>query len=215
MDIAKKILLRPVAELIAYANNSRTHTAKQIEKIAASIKEFGFTNPVLIDAKGTIVAGHGRVQAARKLNLTEVPTIEVDWLTDDQKRAYIIADNRLAEDAGWDKDLLRVELSELKRVDFELTLTGFNGPQIAALLDDALPLPGDSAAPPRSVCQPGEVWVLGNHRLLVGGDGAAQDADSAVRGWQQKSGEDAILEGDGVAFDDVAADRMPKRKVKR
>ena len=122
-----------VEHLIPYANNSRTHGDAQIAQIAASIKEFGFTNPVLIDGEGGIIAGHGRVLAARKLKMAEVPCIMLDHLTDTQKRAYIIADNKLALNAGWDEELLALEFEELKLDGFDLELTGFTPDEILAL----------------------------------------------------------------------------------
>ena len=123
--------------LIPYARNSRTHSDSQIAQIAASIREFGFTNPVLIDAQGGIIAGHGRLLAARKLNLTDVPCLRLSHLTDTQKRAYIIADNKLALNAGWDEELLRIEFEELADLDFDLELTGFSMEEISALdVDD-------------------------------------------------------------------------------
>ena len=113
-------------KLIPYAKNSRTHSEDQIAQVAASIREFGFTNPVLIDENQSIIAGHGRVMAARKLNLDKVPCIELSHLTDSQKKAYIIADNKLALNAGWDHDLLSLELKELDDLDFDLSLIGFD-----------------------------------------------------------------------------------------
>ena len=119
--------------LIPYARNSRTHSDEQVSQIAASIKEFGFTNPVLIDESGGIIAGHGRVMAARKLGLSEVPTLTLSGLSETQKRAYVIADNRLALNAGWDEEMLRVEFEALKETDFDLELTGFSLDEIDAL----------------------------------------------------------------------------------
>lgn len=116
----------PIEQLIPYARNARTHSEDQVAQIAASIKEFGFTNPVLIDDDGGIIAGHGRVLAARKLNLLSVPVIKLDYLTKNQKRAYIIADNKLALAAGWDEELLKLELEELNVREFDILLTGFN-----------------------------------------------------------------------------------------
>ena len=115
-----------VADLVPYARNSRTHDDAQVAQIAASIREFGFTNPVLIDAQGGIIAGHGRVLAARKLKLEQVPCIMLDHLTDTQRRAYIIADNKLALNAGWDDELLAIELHELNAADFDMALIGFD-----------------------------------------------------------------------------------------
>lgn len=122
-----------VSDLIPYARNSRTHSDEQITKIAASIKEFGFLNPVIIDGDNGIIAGHGRVMAAKKLGMDEVPTVEASHLTDAQRRAYIIADNRLALDAGWDDEMLRVEFAELAEAEFDLELTGFTLDEINAL----------------------------------------------------------------------------------
>lgn len=112
--------------LIPYARNSRTHSEEQVAQIAASIREFGFTNPVLVDAEGGIIAGHGRVMAARKLGMTKVPVIELGHLTETQRRAYVIADNKLALNAGWDEELLRLELEDLAADGFDITLTGFD-----------------------------------------------------------------------------------------
>jgi ParB family chromosome partitioning protein len=120
--------------LVPYARNSRTHSAEQIAQIAGSIKEFGFTNPVLIDADGGIIAGHGRVMAARKLGLTEVPCIRLGYLTETQKRAYVIADNKLALNAGWDEEMLRLELGELREAEVDLSLVGFTEEEIGVLL---------------------------------------------------------------------------------
>lgn len=122
-----------VASLVPYARNSRTHSAQQVDKIAASIREFGFLNPVIVDGQQGIIAGHGRVLAAQKLGLTEVPTIEAAHLTEAQRRAYVIADNRLALDAGWDVEMLKVEFKDLGAENFDLTLTGFDLSEIDLL----------------------------------------------------------------------------------
>jgi len=121
--------------LIPYARNSRTHSDSQVAKIAASIKEFGFLNPIIVDGENGIVAGHGRVMAAERLGLEELPCIEASHLTDAQRRAYVIADNRLALDAGWDDEMLRIELGDLQSQDFDLSLTGFELSEIGSLLD--------------------------------------------------------------------------------
>ena len=123
---AIKISLNPIDSLIPYARNARTHSDAQVAQIAASIREFGWTNPVLVDGENGIIAGHGRVLAARKLGIEEVPCIELSHLTVAQKRAYILADNRLAENAGWDSDLLKIELGELRDMGMDLSLTGFD-----------------------------------------------------------------------------------------
>ena len=175
-----KISQHKVDELIPYARNSRTHSDAQVAQIAASIKEFGFTNPVLIDETGSIIAGHGRVLASRKLNLVSVPCIQLSHLTEAQKKAYIIADNKLALNAGWDDEMLAVELTDLKDMGFDLELTGFNTDEIEALLapvgtegltdEDAVP-----EVPEAPVTVLGDVWLLGNHRLMCG-DSTSIDA---------------------------------------
>jgi ParB-like chromosome segregation protein Spo0J len=125
-----------VESLVPYARNSRTHSPQQVDKIAASIREFGFLNPIITDGDNGIVAGHGRVLAAQKLGLAELPCIEAAHLTEAQRRAYVIADNRLALDAGWDNDLLKVELQDLDKAGFDLTLTGFDLEEMATLFDE-------------------------------------------------------------------------------
>jgi hypothetical protein len=124
---AMKIVQKPVDKLIPYINNSRTHSDEQVAQIAASIKEFGWTNPILVDGENGIIAGHGRLMAARKLGYTEVPTIELKDLTETQRKAYIIADNKLALNADWDKDILKIEFGALDAAGFNLELTGFTG----------------------------------------------------------------------------------------
>ena len=125
-----------IEALIPYARNSRTHSDAQVAQIAASIKEFGFTNPVLIDEDGGIIAGHGRTMAARKLGLDEVPCLRLSYLSEAQKKAYIIADNKLALNAGWDDEMLKVEISELKDLDFDLSLIGFDADELQKLVED-------------------------------------------------------------------------------
>lgn len=165
----------PTAALTPYARNARTHSPEQVAQIAASIREFGFTNPVLIDADGGIIAGHGRVMAANRLGLAEVPCIRLAHLTDAQRRAYVIADNQLALNAGWDEALLAVELGELKDLDFDLDLTGLGMEEIDRLLalnDPPPPMLDNSDEVPPEPADPitrrGDVWQLGAHRLLCG-----------------------------------------------
>jgi len=124
--LAEKIEMRDVAKLVPYAGNARTHPAKQVKQIMASIEEFGFTNPILVDDDGKIVAGHGRVLAAKELSMGQVPCINVAYLSDAQRRAYIIADNKIAANAGWDDELLAIELSDLATLGFDVQLTGFS-----------------------------------------------------------------------------------------
>ena len=159
--------------LIPYARNSRTHSDEQVAQIAASIREFGFTNPVLVDGDGGIIAGHGRVLAARKLTLAEVPCIRLAHLTEAQKRAYVIADNKLALNAGWDNELLAVEFEELEALGFDLNLTGFTQDEIDALKPELLEpgLTDEDAVPavqPDPISKPGDVWLLGKHRVMCG-----------------------------------------------
>ena len=166
--------------LIPYANNTRTHSEEQVAQVAASIREFGFTNPVLVDANNGIIAGHGRVLAARKLGLTEVPCIRLAHLDERQKRAYVIADNKLALNAGWDDELLALELGALKDDGFDIGLTGFSEEELAALVvpeviegqtdEDAVP---EAPEEPKTV--EGDIWVLGRHRLMCG-DSTSIDA---------------------------------------
>ena len=162
-----------IADLKPYPKNARTHSPKQIRQIAKSIKEFGFTNPVLIDKDNCILAGHGRVEAAKLAGLTEVPAVVINHLTPAQKKAYILADNRLAELSGWDKNILKVELEELQRIedgDFDLTLTGFDTPEIDVLLapPDA-PASENAGFLEKSIparVKSGDLWQLGAHKLL-------------------------------------------------
>jgi DNA modification methylase len=170
-----KIDTTPVRELRPYPNNARTHSKRQIRQIANSIQKFGFCNPVLIDDAKQIIAGHGRVAAAKLLGIDAVPTCRLSHLSEAEKRAYILADNRLAEKAGWDKGLLAIELQGLIDLDFEIELTGFEMPEIDLILEDAREANGTSGGAEdhvpqyRSgpvVTQAGDLWVLGNHRLL-------------------------------------------------
>lgn len=178
--------LIPTADLIPYARNSRTHSEAQVTKIASSIKEFGFINPVVTDGKNGIVAGHGRVLAASKLGLKEVPCVEASHLTEAQKRAYVIADNRMALDAGWDIDLLKVELGDLQGLDFDLSLTGFDPGELENFLaektegltdEDSVP-----ETPARAVTVLGDVWLMGKHRLMCGDSTSVDAMQTLVQG---------------------------------
>lgn len=165
---------RPIDGLIPYARNSRTHTEEQVAQIAGSIREFGFTNPVLIDEEGGIIAGHGRVLAAIKLEMEQVPTIVLAGLNEAQRRAYVIADNKLALNAGWDMDMLRVEMESLQEMGFDLDLVGFSSSELEDLFFDdeeagaGLTDPDDVPDVDAPVSQPGDVWVLGTHRVRCG-----------------------------------------------
>ena len=170
-----------IEKLIPYARNSRTHSDAQVAQIAASIKEFGFNNPVLIDKNESIIAGHGRVLAARKLNLAEVPCIRLEHLTETQKQAYIIADNKLALNAGWDEELLKLEFSELADAGFDLSLIGFSDEELDSIIDSTDKTEGltDEDETPEIPAEPvtklGDVWILGKHRLMCG-DSTSVDA---------------------------------------
>jgi len=161
-----------VADLVPYARNSRTHSPQQVDKIAASIREFGFLNPIIVDGRNGIVAGHGRVLAAQKLGLSELPVIDASHLSEAQKRAYVIADNRLALDAGWDNEMLKIELQDLEAEGFDLSLTGFELDEIGDLLAEPITGLTDEDAVPEVPAVPvtveGDVWVLGRHRLMCG-----------------------------------------------
>lgn len=166
-----QISYRPIGDLIPYVRNARTHSEAQVALIAGSIREYGFTNPVLVDGDSGIIAGHGRVMAARQLGLAEVPVIELAHLSETQKRAYVLADNKLAEQAGWDKDLLALELGDLADLDIDLTSLGFDVGELEALLRGGEPDPREDEVPPVPavpVSRPGDLWVLGNHRLICG-----------------------------------------------
>jgi DNA modification methylase len=168
-----EIAWRPLGELIPYARNPRTHSDAQVAQIAASIKEFGWTVPILVDGASGIIAGHGRVLAARKLGLDRVPVIELAHMSEAQKRAYVLADNQLALNAGWDEALLRLELADLSELGFDLGLIGFGAGELERLLagEGRTGLTEDDEAPPlpeQAVTRPGDVWVLGEHRLLCG-----------------------------------------------
>jgi DNA modification methylase len=181
-EIKHSIEYRSTDSLIPYARNSRTHNDAQVSQIAASIREFGFTNPILIDAESGIIAGHGRVLAAQKLGMDEVPCIVLDYMTDAQKKAYVITDNKLALNAGWDDELLMLELADLTEMDFDLDVIGFSEEELAGLMgldaevvdgltdEDAVP-----DAPDEPVAVDGDVWALGNHRLMCG-DSTSIDA---------------------------------------
>ena len=136
MHLSTKIQQWPIDRLIPYARNARTHSAEQVAQVAASIREFGFTNPILIDGDSGVIAGHARLQAARKLSLTEVPVIVLDHLTETQKRAYILVDNRLALNAGWDDELLAAELATLREEEFDLNLLGFDDEELDRLRNE-------------------------------------------------------------------------------
>lgn len=162
-----------INKLIPYVNNARTHNAQQINKLRSSLREFGFINPVIIDRNFNVIAGHGRIMAAKEEGISKAPCVFVDYLTEAQKKAYIIADNRMAMDAGWDEELLKVEIEALQAEDFDLSLTGFDESELSGFFDtaddakdDDFDVDAELEKPP--VTKSGDLWLLGNHRLLCG-----------------------------------------------
>jgi hypothetical protein len=209
------LIYQSVRALKSSSCNARIHSKQQIRQIAESIRAFGFTNPILIDRTNTIVAGHGRFAAAKLLGMDRVPTICVEGLTKAQVRAYIIADNRLAEKAGWDKSVLAIELQHLMTIDCDLdvTVTGFEVPEINLIVEEARGKRGkdDIAGVPESgqtVTKSGDVWLLGGHRVVCGESlelGSYAAVDVAIRRWQKFTGEPAIHAVSGKSFNQVAA----------
>ncbi len=187
--LADKIEQWPTAKLLPYARNARTHSDDQVAQIAASIAEFGFTNPILAGSDGIIVAGHGRLAAAQKLGLEIVPVVVLDHLSPTQRRALVIADNRIAENAGWDDAMLRIELESLQLEGFDLDITGFDADALAELIagdepdnqgqtdEDAVPEVGEVP-----ISRPGDVWIMGKHRLLCGDSTVAEGYDRLMQG---------------------------------
>ena len=180
-----KIEYRKVSELLPYARNARTHSDEQVSQLAASIKEFGFNNPVAIDADGMILCGHGRVMAAQKLHMAEVPTVCLSHLSDIQKKAYILADNKLALNAGWDNDMLKVELEDLKFSNFDLDLVGFSTEELDEIMNqDEEPEVEDDdytvAIPEEPKAKLGEIYILGKHRLMCGDSTSIQDVEKLM-----------------------------------
>jgi DNA modification methylase len=178
----------PIDRLVPYARNARTHTDEQVAQVAASILEFGWTNPILAGSDCVIIAGHARLAAARKLGMTEVPVIVLDHLTPTQRRALVLADNRLALNAGWDEEMLRVELATLKEESFDLDLVGFTNEEVEALLSDEpgnQGLTDDDAVPEeqeKSITVHGDLWLLGDHRLLCGDATQMADIEKVMAG---------------------------------
>ena len=172
MKTTTEMKLVPVDRLIPYVNNARTHSKEQIAKLRASIREFGFVNPVIIDRDFNVIAGHGRIAAAREENIAEVPCVFVDHLTEAQKKAYILADNRMALDAGWDENMLRMELESLEEMGYDLGLTGFDEKELASMFpadeakEDGFDVDAELQKP--SFTKAGDVWTLGRHRLVCG-----------------------------------------------
>ncbi len=208
------VAYQPISALKGFSRNARTHSKRQIRQIAESIKVFGFTNPVLIDRSNTIVAGHGRVQAAKLLGMDQVPTIRLEGLNPDQIRAYVLADNHLAEKAGWDKATLAIELEHLITIhsDLDVTVTGFEMQQINSIIQEAKDRKERNPirVPRRrsTISESGDIWLLGTHRIICGDvkDGRSYGAvDRMIRHWQKCTRERAIHALTGKYFDEVAA----------
>ena len=181
---ADKVERRAVASLVPYARNARTHSEKQVAQIAASIREWGWTNPVLVDGEGSIIAGHGRVMAAQKLGLQDIPVMVAEGWSEAQRKAYVLADNQLAMNAGWDIEMLKIEIGELNSDGFNLDLIGFDDKVLADLLNDpteGLTDPDDVPEPPAEpVTVLGDVWVMGNHRIICGSSTEADVVDKLL-----------------------------------
>jgi ParB-like chromosome segregation protein Spo0J len=227
ITMAKRIELWPVDRLRPYERNARTHSVEQVAQIAASIVEFGFTNPILVDSNDGIIAGHGRLSAAQELGLKTVPVVVLDHLSDRQRKAYILADNQLALNAGWDTDLLRGELQDLAEQDFDLSLIGFSDDELADLLPEIEELPPEGAdedaapeVPEEPVTKLGDVWLLGKHRVMCGDstdilaverlmDGKKADmvfTDPPYGFNYTKKSDGASIANDGSEFEQVIAD---------
>lgn len=187
MNTTKELQLVPIEKLVPYVNNARTHSPEQIMKLRSSLREFGFINPVIIDRDYGVIAGHGRILAAREEHIKEIPCVFADHLTEAQKKAYIIADNRMAMDAGWDEELLRVEIEALQAEAFDLTLTGFDEDEIADLFaedrqaeDDGFDL--GKALEEAAFVETGDRWHVGRHTLMCGDATKKEDVDALMGG---------------------------------
>lgn len=187
MKTTTEMQLVAIQKLVPYINNARTHSPEQIKKLRSSLREFGFINPVIIDRDYGVIAGHGRILAAKEEGIKEVPCVFADHLTEAQKKAYIIADNRMAMDAGWDEELLRVEIEALQGMDFDPLLTGFDEKELAALFDDGAEAKDDDFDVDEELEKPvfsktGDVWTLGRHRLVCGDSTKAETYETLMQG---------------------------------
>ena len=186
MKTTSEMQLVPIEKLIPYVNNARTHSPEQINKLRSSLREFGFINPIIIDRDYGVIAGHGRLMAAKEENIKEVPCVFADHLTEAQKKAYIIADNRMAMDAGWDEELLRVEIEALQAEAFDIALTGFDDKELSKLFDDGTEAQDDDFDVDAELERPvfskaGDIWHLGRHRVYCG-DSTLPESYTAVLG---------------------------------
>ena len=187
MKTTTEMKLVPIGKLVPYVNNARTHSPEQINKLRSSLREFGFINPVIIDRDFGVIAGHGRILAAKEEGIAEVPCVFADHLTEAQKKAYIIADNRMAMDAGWDEELLRVEIEALQAEAFNLSLTGFDDKELSDLFKDDADVQEDDFDVDAELEKPtfsktGDVWTLGRHRLVCGDSTKADTFEVLMNG---------------------------------
>lgn len=189
MKTTTQMELVPTDKLIPYVNNARTHSAEQVNKLRASLREFGFINPVIVDKDLNVIAGHGRILAAKEEKIPEVPCVYVDYLTEAQKKAYILADNRMAMDAGWDEELLRVEIEALQAEAFDVSLTGFDEKEITDLFKDGNGTGAEdddfdlsAALEKAAFVERGDVWTVGRHRLMCGDATITEDVQKLMDG---------------------------------
>ncbi|MFR6399910.1 ParB N-terminal domain-containing protein [Ruminococcus sp.] len=187
MTTTKEFQLVDINKLVPYANNARTHNKEQILKLRSSLREFGFVNPVIIDREYNVLAGHGRIEAAKEEGIAEVPCVFADHLTEAQKKAYILADNRMALDAGWDEELLSVEMQELQELGFDLSMTGFDEKELTDLLgvdadgeakEDDFDL--SAALEKAAFVQRGDIWTVGRHKLMCGDATSVEDVSALM-----------------------------------
>jgi DNA modification methylase len=189
MKTTTDMQLVPISKLVPYVNNARTHSPEQVMKLRSSLREFGFINPIIIDRDYGIIAGHGRLLAAKEEGITEVPCVFVDYLTEAQKKAYILADNRMAMDAGWDEELLRVEIEALQGEAFDVSLTGFDEKELADLFKDGSDSDAEdddydlsAALDKAAFVERGDIWTVGRHRLMCGDATSAEDVAALMDG---------------------------------
>ncbi len=189
MKTTTDMQLVPISKLVPYVNNARTHSPEQVMKLRSSLREFGFINPIIIDRDYGIIAGHGRLLAAKEEDITEVPCVFVDYLTEAQKKGYILADNRMAMDAGWDEELLRVEIEALQGEAFDVSLTGFDEKELADLFKDGSDSDAEdddydlsAALEKAAFVKRGDIWTVGRHRLMCGDATSAEDVAALMDG---------------------------------
>jgi ParB-like chromosome segregation protein Spo0J len=204
MDYDLRLGYRLVDELTPCKGNARTHSDDQVTQIAASIRAFGWTNPILVEGESGVIAGHGRLLATKKLDMSEVPVIELTRMSEDDKRSYIIADNQLALNVGWDTETLAIELGYLADLSFDLSLTAImDGPRPEAPAD-----PDEvEERTKQTVSHAGDVWLLGLHRLVCGTGGEFIAVDRAIESWQACAGKTAKLEANGRSYANTKEDR--------